>query len=393
MQMSFFLLALLCLVALVGPLLNLPRRMSVPVVVGELVVGIVFGTTGLDLFDPQDPTFNFMAQVGFALVMFLAGTQVPFHDSHLRTGLTLGLRRALTVAALAIPVGYALAEVFDTDHGLIYAVIMASSSASLVVPSLGSVKIAGKQATAMIMQIAVADAAAIVVLPVVMAPDRVHNAVLGSLAVICLAAGYAILARSRYVANIRAASKKRRLVLEMRIVLASLFALAGVATAMGVSVMLAGFALGLAVSVNGEPKRLRRQMFALTEGFFAPLFFVWLGASINLRALAEQPLAIVLGLSLAAIGVLLHLVPALVHQPLLMAAATAGQLGIPVGAVALGQHGLLRPWEAPAFLLGAVISIAVVAVVAPRIAAQLDAESRSAQRHPNARIERPPAGN
>lgn len=374
--MSFYLLALLGLVALVGPLLNLPRRLSMPVVVGELMVGIVFGATGLRLFDASDPTFTFMAQVGFALVMFIAGTHVPFHDPNLRRGLGLGLIRAAVVGALCVPAGLAIARYFGTSHGLVYAVIMASSSASLVVPALGGVKIAGRQPTAMIMQIAVADAAAIVALPVVMAPDRVLKAVAGTAAVIVLAAIYGFVTHSRYQSRMRAVSRSHRLALEMRIVLLALFVLAAVAVSMGVSVMLAGFALGIAVSVNGEPKRLKRQMFALTEGFFAPLFFVWLGSSIDLRALAEEPRSIGLGIALAVVGIGLHLLPAVAKQPWAMAAVTAGQLGIPIGAVALGQaHGMLEVWEDPAFLLSAVITIGAVAMLAPRVAATIQAEA------------------
>ena len=44
---------------------------------------------------------------------------------------------------------------------------------------------------------------------------------------------------------------------------------------MHVSIMLAGFSFGLAVAGVGEPRRLARQLFAVTEGFLGPLFFVW----------------------------------------------------------------------------------------------------------------------
>ena len=45
---------------------------------------------------------------------------------------------------------------------------------------------------------------------------------------------------------------------------------------------------------------LARQLFGITEGFFAPLFFVWLGASLQVRELGEHPGLIGLG---AALGV------------------------------------------------------------------------------------------
>jgi len=58
--------------------------------------------------------------------------------------------------------------------------------------------------------------------------------------------------------------------------------------------MLAGFSFGLALAAVGPPRRLAHQLFAVTDGLFGPLFFVWLGASLNLRDLGEHPSYIVL---------------------------------------------------------------------------------------------------
>ena len=74
--MSFALLALLCAVAMLGPIVSLNRMVSIPVVIGELLVGIVLGRTGFGVVDASDPTLSFMAEIGFALVMFVAGTHV-----------------------------------------------------------------------------------------------------------------------------------------------------------------------------------------------------------------------------------------------------------------------------------------------------------------------------
>ena len=49
--MSFATLALICLVALVGPLFAVPRHGGLPVVIGELLVGLVLGQTGLQALD------------------------------------------------------------------------------------------------------------------------------------------------------------------------------------------------------------------------------------------------------------------------------------------------------------------------------------------------------
>ncbi|WP_431843627.1 hypothetical protein [Calidifontibacter indicus] len=51
-----------------------------------------------------------------------------------------------------------------------------------------------------------------------------------------------------------------------------------------------------------------------------------------------------------------------------MAAITCAQLGVPVAAAALGTSlDLLRPGEATAMLLGAMVTVSVTAFVAPRV--------------------------
>src|SRR6185437_634956 len=106
-----------------------------------------------------------------------------------------------------------------------------------------------------------------------------------------------------------------------------LFALAALATRTHVSIMLAGFAVGLAVAGVGEPRRLARQLFAVTEGFFGPLFFVWLGAALDLRALGRHPAMILLGVALGIGAVLVHAAMRLSGQPVALGMLASAQLG------------------------------------------------------------------
>jgi Kef-type K+ transport system membrane component KefB len=158
-------------------------------------------------------------------------------------------------------------------------------------------------------------------------------------------------------------SEDRRQALELRISLIALFGLAALAVTTHVSIMLAGFALGLVISAIGEPRRLARQLFGITEGFFGPLFFVWLGASLQVRELADDPQFVILGVGLGVGAVVAHCAGRLLGQPLALAALAAAQLGVPVAAATLGieQH-LLKPGEPSALILGALITIAVTSI-------------------------------
>lgn len=371
--MTFLSLALIAVVALAGPLLALPVRWRLPVVLGELLAGIVIGRTGLSLVDAGDPTFSLLANIGFALMMFVAGTHVPVRDPQIRSALGKGFGQAAAAGFAAAVVGTGMGFAFGTGHAPLYVVLLASSSAAMVLPIVDSLRLGGPKVVAMTAQVAIADVACIVALPLALDPPNAGRAALGALAVgVCAIAIFFVLRsleRSGARRRMHRLSENRKFALELRIQLVLLFALAGVANFGHVSVMLAGFSFGLVVAAVGEPRRLARQLFAVSDGFLGPIFLVWLGASLNLRDLAGHPDMIVLGLTLGFGTVLLHSGLRALGLPLPLGVLSAAQLGVPVAAASIGtQLHVLLPGENAALLLGALITIAASAMAGSRAA-------------------------
>ena len=371
--MSFFQLALIAAVALLGPLLALPRKWHLPVVLGQLLAGIVIGRTGLGLVDSSDPTFTFVADVGFALIMFVAGTHVPVRDKAIRPALGSGALRAGIAAVLAAVVGVVIAFAFGTGHAPLYIVLLASSSAALVLPIVDSLRLTGPKVLTTTAQVAIADIACIVALPLAVDPPNAGRAAVGAAVV----AGCALvlffvlrwLENSGNRGRLHDMSEDRKFALELRIQLALLFALSGLAVLGHVSIMLAGFSFGLVVSAVGEPRRLAHQLFAVSDGFLGPVFFVWLGASLDLRTLAGSPRMILLGICLGFGTLLVHGSLRALGQPLPLAVLASSQLGVPVAAATIGsQLHLLEPGEAAAMILGALISIGASTIAGSRAA-------------------------
>ena len=365
--MTFGVLAVVSLVAVLGPLLALPRGAHLPVVLGELIAGIVLGPIGIDWLPAHDVTLTFLAQVGFALVMFVAGSHVPVRDPRLRAGLWIGAMRAVAVGVVAAVLGVVVANVFGTPHAALYAVVMASSSAALILPIVESLRLEGAAVLQMLPQVAIADTACIVALPLVLDPSHAGRAAIGAAAVLASAAGLYVLLRFLESSGIRKRahhlSEERKFALELRVDLVILFALAALALRAGVSIMLAGFSFGLVVAMVGEPRRLARQLFALTEGFLGPLFFVWLGASLDLGELVRNPSFAVLGVVLGLGAVVAHVAMRIVGQPVPIGALAAAQLGVPVAAATVGsQSHLLAAGEPAALILGALVTVAVTTV-------------------------------
>jgi Kef-type K+ transport system membrane component KefB len=385
---SFFQLSLIAAVALLGPLLALPRKWHLPVVLGQLLAGIAIGRTGLGLVDSADPTFTFVADVGFALIMFVAGTHVPVRDEAIRPALGAGALRAGVAAVLAAVVGTVIAFAFGTGHAPLYIVLLASSSAALVLPIIDSLRLRGPKVLTTTAQVAVADIACIVALPLAVDPANAPRAAVGATAVAaCAAVLFFVLRwleRSGTRGRVHDLSEDRKFALELRIQLVLLFALSGLAVAGHVSIMLAGFSFGLVVAAVGEPRRLAHQLFAVSDGFVGPVFFVWLGASLDLRTLAVSPKMLLLGACLGLGTLLVHGSLRLLGQPLPLAILAASQLGVPVAAAAIGsQLHLLEPGEAAAMILGALITVGASTAAGSRAARRFTQATSAAAGNPS----------
>jgi Kef-type K+ transport system membrane component KefB len=106
---SFGTLVVIVLAGLGGPLLALSERHFVPVVIGEIIAGVVVGRTGLGVVDPANATVSFLGQVGFEMVMLTVGMQLPLRDPRLADSLRGGAVLAAIVGVLAVPAGLAAA--------------------------------------------------------------------------------------------------------------------------------------------------------------------------------------------------------------------------------------------------------------------------------------------
>ena len=156
-------------------------------------------------------------------------------------------------------------------------------------------------------------------------------------------------------------SKQRNWALDLRLSLLVLFALAWVAEKGGTSILIAGFGAGVMVAVIGGPERLSTQMRGIADGFFIPLYFVVLGAQLDLGGLVREPAMLGLACALAALNVAIHLIAAaLLRRPLSGALAATAQLGVPAAVASLGlaEH-VLSPVTATAIVASALVSLLV----------------------------------
>jgi Kef-type K+ transport system membrane component KefB len=365
---SFGILALIVCVGLLGPLLSGVRPTLIPVVVGEILAGVIIGQTGFRWIDTSNVTIAFLADVGFAMLMFSAGMNVPLRDRALLGSIRRGTIAALLVTAFAIPCGFLLSRFHGAGHPAVFALLLATGSAAVALPILDEAHVLRTAAALTVLaQVTIADVASIVAVPLVLQPSRAVRSVLGTIAVVACALAILALAyvarRRGVVRRLRRLSKRNDWALDLRVSLLVLFALAWLATKIGTSILIAGFAVGLMAAWLGGPRRFSRQVTGVAQGLFVPFFFVVLGARIDLRAIASEPSLV--GLAAALVGLnagIRLLVARLTGQPVGAGLVATAQLGVPAAVVALGlQTHVISPGVGGAIVTAALVSVALTA--------------------------------
>jgi len=372
-MISFGTLAVFVLAGLAGPLLGLSRRWFVPVVAGEILAGVLVGPHVIGAIDPHEPTVAFLGEVGFAMLMLSVGMHLPLHEPRLLGSLRAGALLAAIVAVLAVPAGLLAAAVAGGSHAAVYAVVLASGSAAVLLPALQEAGVEGPAALPVMVQVTIADVLTILAIPIVLQPSRFSHALTGAALVAAGAALVVVFARAverrEWVQALRARSKQRRWALDLRLSLLVLFTLAWLAQRSGTSILIAGFGAGVAVALLGGPKRLSTQVRGVAEGFFIPLYFVVLGASLDVGGLFREPSLLALAAALAVLNVAIRLAAArLVRASSAGALAASAQLGVPAAVATLGlSTHVLSESTATAIVASALVSLAVGAFGVQRL--------------------------
>jgi Kef-type K+ transport system membrane component KefB len=371
---TFGVLTLIAGCGLAGPLLSAATRLALPVVVGEIVAGLVIGRTGFGLLDLADPTLIFLSAVGFAMLMFVVGTRLPLRDTRLRDALGRGVAATALSFAVAAAVGWLIAGVSGIDHPALFLLLLAASSAAIVIPVLQERGLTAGPMLEVTAWVVIVDVATIVAVPLALTPSRAVRIVLGGAAVSAAAiALYLVIRAARHnpaVAMVRRSSRERRWAFDLRLSLFALFGLAALAERFGTSILVAGFAAGMVVAWAGEPERLSGQLLGVAEGFFVPLFFVTLGAQLNFRSLGSSHRDAALAAGLAGCIIACHLLVAVVmRMPWPSGLLASAQLGLPAAVVSLGlaEH-LIGAGQAAAIVLAALISLGACSLGAALLA-------------------------
>jgi Kef-type K+ transport system membrane component KefB len=287
---SFFVIVVVAAIAAVTVAL-VPRRFAPPVVVVELMLGILVGPEVLDLAKTDD-FIDFFSNLGLGMLFFFAGYEIDFERIKGRP-LKLGAWGWLLSVALAYGLGGILAAAGVIVSYLYTGSAMATTAIGTLIPILrdnGELKT--KFGTYLLAAGGVGEFGPILLVTLVLSTANPFHEAAILVAFIVLAIAVALvsvrLAWRGWPALERTFESSSQLAVRITVVL--VFGLVLLAGQLGLDVLIGGFVAGMIVRLalkGHELQVFESKLTAVGFGFFVPFFFVTSGIEFDLAALGS----------------------------------------------------------------------------------------------------------
>ena len=265
------------------------RGLFLPVVVLELVLGVVIGPQGLDIAHVNDFT-QFFSDLGLGMLFFFAGYEIDIPRIRGRP-----LRLALFGWAMSLAIAYGLGGALAAAGIVVSLVYVGSALATTAIGTLLPVlsdtgELNTEFGTYLLAAGAVGEFGPVLLLTLVLSTQSaVHNAVI-LVAFVALAVAVAVVAvrsSSRTLPLFeRTIEKSSQLAVRWIVVL--VFALGLLASDLGLDLLLGGFAAGMITRLvlrKHEVPGFDSKLTAVAFGVFIPFFFVVSGMRLDIDAL------------------------------------------------------------------------------------------------------------
>ena len=305
MEQRFIPLLVVVLLAFLVPIL-LARFRRIPVVVGEILAGILIGPSVLGWVHTEEPTLELLAEIGFAFLMFLSGLEIDFsilfaatkpgQDKKKSPILLAGLSFLLTIV-LAAGVGFWLTGAGFVKDPWMMTLILSTTSLGIVVPVLKEKRMSGSGlGQTILLSALMADFLTMFFITVYIAIRStglsLNILLIGLLfipVVLLYQLGQKHLRRPivrRLMEELADATSQ----IKVRGAFALMITFVVLAELIGAELILGAFLGGVLASLISEPndEKIRSKLDAIGFGFFVPLFFVYVGVNFDLRAFLEN---------------------------------------------------------------------------------------------------------
>lgn len=373
------------------------RRLGIPIVVGEILAGMIVGQSGLGLVPAHDPLLELLAEFGFVFLMFLAGLEVDFTSLRRTKGAAngagsrslgptqLGSLVFLFTLALSTGVGFLLVRMELAGNPWMVALILSTTSLGVVMPVLKERGLSGGRfGQSVLLAALIADFGTMLLITVLVATVSrgltVDILVIGLLFVAFFLM-YQLGAFSSRIPGFRRALEElshATAQIKVRAAFTVMLAFIVLSQVLGTEIILGAFLAGAVLSLLRTPDDVPvgHQLEAIGFGFFIPLFFIQVGVQFDLAALTAAPAAILLVPILVLAAVAVKLIPSLLFRTLFSwretfsaAALLSARLSLIIAASAIGLRlGIITESFNSAIILVAIVTVTLAPLAFNRLA-------------------------
>lgn len=300
----FLPLLIVLFLAFLVPLL-LGRFKRLPVVVGEIIAGVIVGPSVLGWVS-DGPILTFMGDIGLAFLMFLAGLEIDFDMLFPRKGQkakgpNVGLLALLIYGltlALAIPGAMLVNRIGLQGEQWLLVFILSATSLGVLLPVLKERDmLSDRFGQTIFITAMLADFITVLLLTVYLITDnRGFDPEIFSLGLLFLAfiLFYRFgpgLVRIPAVRRIFDELSRATIQIKIRGAIVILMSFVVLAEFVDAELILGAFLAGMIISLlkGSDDDPLVHKLEAFGFGFFIPVFFILVGLDLDLQALAESP--------------------------------------------------------------------------------------------------------
>jgi Kef-type K+ transport system membrane component KefB len=268
-------------------------RLAIPVVVIELMLGIVVGPELLGLAE-DDEFIDFFSNLGLGMLFFFAGYEIDFQRIRGRPLVLGGLGWLLTLV-LSYSLGGLLAWAGVVLSLLYTGSAMSTTAIGTLIPILHDAgELKTRFGTFLLAAGAMGEFGPVVLITLAFST----KGALGASIILIAFVGIAVMTALAAVRGVSHAWGLLERTLEtsgqlaIRVAVVMVFALAALASELGLDLLLGGFVAGVIVreALKGREVALfESKLTAVGYGFFIPFFFVTSGITFNLEALIDDP--------------------------------------------------------------------------------------------------------
>ncbi|MYW65906.1 cation:proton antiporter [Streptomyces sp. SID8379] len=381
-------LILIMVIAVLAPLLayGAGRWLPVPLVIFEIVLGIVVGPDVLGWASSHGESIDALSDLGLAMLIFLAGYEIEFDKIR---GDTLKRSAWAWIVALVVGLGLAIALAdWSYPKGVYVGTALTSTALGTILPVLrDSGDLHSRFGDVMMAFGAVGEFGPIIAMALLLSgrsPLDSALLLLAFAAITAFAVVWAMRPRPPWFSRVIAKTLHSSGQFAVRLVVLLLALMLGASQALGVDTLLGAFAAGMIVRLvlHGAAPDSAHEVVAKVEamgfGFLVPIFFIVTGIDFDLRSLLDGGKALVLLPVFLVLFLVVRGVPVYFFAPddlggrdrtaLTFFSSTALPLVVAITTIGV-EDGALPTDEAAALVGAAMVSVLVFPLIALKLRA------------------------